>query len=764
MRAIGHRRGLLSVIMLCVVGLMLISVATIVATTNVLRRDIVKNAREQIDASMRVAWLLIHERGTDITLVEGRLKVGDTWLDGNVELVETFQHLVGGEMTVFRADGPSTTPNLEIIPQQVRDMVLRDGLPFRGIVAIAGKPYFAAYDPIKTAYGTVVGMLFVGFDEGRFMTGLSQVRNIFLDATLVGWGIIGVAFALLANSLGWKIRQREASLLQANRQLDIALDNINQGLCFIDSDQRLILANRRYGEIYSLPPQALLPGTSFERIAALRREAGSGPRNQAEHDQNIVEHMARERHEGDITIELSDGRAIAVHYRHLSDGAWIATHEDVTGRRTDAAHRKCLAQHDTLTGLPNRALFFERLEQALRLREPDDSFAVFCLDLDYFKQINATLGHPGGDRLLQRVAERLKTYLGEADTIARLSGDEFAVIAASPNEEATKRASKLLAAFAEPFDVGGHEVGIGASLGIALAPRDGCDAARLLQHADMALQRAKAEGRTNFCLFQPEMDEALQLRYVMQQSLRAALDHQQFEIFYQPMLEIATGTVIGFEALLRWRHPEFGMISPADFIPLAEDSRLILPIGAWVLRQACQEAASWAAPLHVAVNVSPVQFRGGDLVADVANALATSGLHPARLELEITESSLLQNNDATIAILTALKALGVRIALDDFGTGYASLGYLRHFRFDTLKIDQSFIRGLADHPDCETIVRAIAGLGQNLGMRVLAEGVETSSQLDSLRQAGCHSVQGYLFAHPRPAQDIPELLAGKFAA
>jgi diguanylate cyclase (GGDEF)-like protein len=541
---------------------------------------------------------------------------------------------------------------------------------------------------------------------------------------------------------------------------------MNQGLCFIGADQKLILANPRYAEIYRLPTEALKPGISFEQIAKWREEAGTGPSDPVGHYKTIVEHMALGSHSGNLLLELADGRMIGVYYRHMSDGAWVATHEDITENRQNVARLDYIARHDPLTGLANRTLFLEQLQHALDSRQEGESVALHCFDLDQFKTINDTLGHPLGDRLLQKVAERIAACLEEGEQLARLGGDEFAIIQSHVHgpEAVTELATCILKAVSASYKMGQHAIETTASIGIALAPGDATDVEGMLKSADMALNRAKADGPATFRFFEAEMNVSLQRRFMLEADLRRALDRQQFELFYQPMLDIPSNDVIGFEALLRWRHPERGLIPPLDFIPLAEETKLILPIGAWVLRKACQEAAGWPEAIRVAVNVSPVQFRGDGLVGNVQHALTESGLRPDRLELEITESILLQNSTANLMILNQLNAIGVRVALDDFGTGYASLGYLRRFRFDTLKIDQSFVRDLSESVDCETIVRAITGLGRSLGMRVLAEGVETGPQLDALRQAGCHSAQGYLFSRPRPADEIAALLSKRSAA
>ena len=430
---------------------------------------------------------------------------------------------------------------------------------------------------------------------------------------------------------------------------------------------------------------------------------------------------------------------------------------DVTERKQAEARIAFMARHDNLTGLPNRVLFHEHLDAALgRVRDRGGLLAVHCLDLDHFKSVNDSLGHPVGDDLLRVVAERLKGNLKDGDLVARLGGDEFAVIQMniSHPDEASNLAARVIRAVSAIYDIQGHEVVIGASIGIALAPGDGDAPDILLRNADMALYRAKADGRGMSHFFEPEMDRRIQARRALELDLRKAFANGEFDLHYQPLVNLQTGRTSGFEALLRWHHPERGMVPPAEFIALAEEIGLIGSLGEWVLRHACAEAARWPGDLKVAVNLSPVQFRNGAVVPAVMSALAHSGLAPQRLELEITESVLLDETEANLAILYQLREIGARISMDDFGTGYSSLSYLRSFPFDKIKIDRSFVRDLAERPDCAAIIRAVAGLGASLGIATTAEGVETSEQLDRLRAEGCTEAQGFLFSKPRPAAEI----------
>jgi diguanylate cyclase (GGDEF)-like protein len=405
--------------------------------------------------------------------------------------------------------------------------------------------------------------------------------------------------------------------------------------------------------------------------------------------------------------------------------------------------------------------FRENLKQELVRVRPEQPIAVLCLDLDNFKAVNDTLGHPIGDALLKSVAQRLSACLQASDTVARLGGDEFVIVQAAGAQPvaATMLAQQLIETMAEPFEIEGHSVVIGTSVGIALAPNDGSDPDELLKNADMALYRAKAEGRGTYRFFEAKMDADMQARRLLEVDLRGALARNEFEVYYQPLVDLQTARLNGFEALLRWHHPQRGLVSPAEFIPLAEEIGLITPIGAWVLKQACSDAVNWPGELTVAVNLSPVQFKSKTLTLDVVAALGASGLPASRLELEITEAVMLHDTETTLDTLTQLKALGARISMDDFGTGYSSLSYLRSYPFDKIKIDRSFVGELGKKKDCVAIIRAVAGLGGSLGMTTTAEGVETNEQLEILRTEGCTQVQGYLFSPPRPARDIPGLVA-----
>jgi diguanylate cyclase (GGDEF)-like protein len=555
-----------------------------------------------------------------------------------------------------------------------------------------------------------------------------------------------------------RLRQQETALKAQNLILDAALETMSQGLCMFDADQRVITCNSRYAEMYGLSAEQVRAGTPLRRIVEHRIAKGlfiaAGP------EEYLRERMAPVLAPSNTIHELSDGRSIAIARRPTPGGGWVTTHEDITEHRRKEARIAHMAHHDALTNLPNRVLLNERLELALARTRQGETAACHLLDLDDFKNVNDTLGHPSGDKLLRQVAERLCTLVRETDTIARMGGDEFAILQSGLTQptEATSLAQRVIAAVSEPYDIDGHQVVIGTSIGIAMGPADGSTPDELIRNADLALYRAKGEGRGTFCFFEPEMDGKMQARRAMECDLRKAQLAGEFELAYQPFVNLASDAISGLEALIRWRHPEKGMITPSDFIPLAEEMGLIEPISDWVLREACMCAARWPADLTIAVNLSPAQFRRPGLVEMVMGALAASGLPAERLELEITETSLLQNSEATLGMLYQLRELGVRIAMDDFGTGYSSLSYLQSFPFDKIKIDRSFVKDITDGIGSLNIVRAVTAMARGLGMTTTAEGVETPEQLAIVKAEGCTEMQGFLFSRPLPAGEVEQLL------
>jgi diguanylate cyclase (GGDEF)-like protein len=562
-----------------------------------------------------------------------------------------------------------------------------------------------------------------------------------------------------------ELRAREADLQAQNMRFNAAVSNMSQGLVMFDSHSRLVICNSRYAEMYRLRPDEVRPGLTLRQLLERRVAAGTFT---GDPDQ-YLEALASAIEAGATTsqfVELDDGRTIAVVNVPMAGGGWVATHEDITEQRRSEMQIAHMARHDALTDLPNRVLLRERLTEALIHVERGQRLAVLCLDLDHFKNVNDSLGHLVGDELLRAVAGRLRGCVRETDTISRVGGDEFAIIQTDINDatDAERLALRLSEVIGEPYDLGGHMVVVGTSIGIAVAPVDGIDASELLKNGDMALYGAKADGRGVYRFFEPRMDARMKARRALELALRKALANDEFELYYQPAVTLDGETVQCCEALLRWNHPEHGLVMPADFIPIAEEIGLIVPIGEWVIRRACEDASTWPDDIRVAVNLSPTQLNNSLLFPTVLNALTAAQLPAHRLELEITEAVLMENTEANLRTLHGLRALGIRISMDDFGTGYSSLSYLRSFPFDKIKIDRCFITGLGDDNESAAIVQAVAGLAQQLSMTTTAEGVETQTQLDRVRELGCTDVQGHFYSPPVPAKELAALLAKRSAS
>jgi diguanylate cyclase (GGDEF)-like protein len=511
--------------------------------------------------------------------------------------------------------------------------------------------------------------------------------------------------------------------------------------------------------MFGLSHEVAKPGCTMQDLIAHRKETGSFDGDVEEFCSAIIRNVAL----GKATRQITDapgGRAIEIVNQPLPAGGWVATIEDVTERRRSDERITHLAHYDALTDLPNRALFHERLQQQLAGLEPGQQLAVLYIDIDEFKSVNDTLGHLIGDELLKSVAVSLGRCIGNADFVARLGGDEFAIVqtAVKTDADVTDLVTRVFDAIREPYECLGHQVTTDASIGIALAPQHGADLNQILKNADLAMYAAKSAGRRTWRFFEPAMDARVKARRNMEMDLRQGIIDGAFEVHYQPCVSLLDNSITSCEALLRWRNPERGMISPAEFIPIAEETGLINQLGEWVLTTACAEAATWPAGIKLAVNVSPVQFRSGTLALKVVAALAASGLAANRLELEITEAVLIRDDDAALAILHQLRGIGVRIALDDFGTGYSSLSYLQRFPFDKIKIDRCFVTDLADPQGSSSIVQAVVNIAAARHMTTTAEGVETEQQRELLRALGCSEMQGYLFSPAKPAADIRPLL------
>ena len=610
----------------------------------------------------------------------------------------------------------------------------------------------------------------VGSAQGSRTVKLLVVCGILLAAVIAAdpaaWSLrervllaLVAVLAVIAGLLVRRDRLTDQRLAAERRQLSIAVNNIPQGLVLYDASARIIICNQPYLDMFGLSPDVAKPGCTMQRLIAHRKETGSFDGDVDEFCNAIIQTVSLGKATRQLT-EAPGGRAIEIINRPLKSGGWVATIEDITERRRADEKIAHLAHYDGLTDLPNRILFRERLEQSLKAIRPGEQLAVLYIDIDEFKSVNDALGHPIGDELLKGVAERLRGCLEETDVAARLGGDEFAVIqtAIKDRSETTQLVDEIHSAIRQPLECMGHLITTDASIGIALAPGDGVDLDQLLKNADLALYGAKGDGRRTYRFFEAGMDQRARARRSLELELRQAISDGSLETYYQPVVNIEDGKISSCEALLRWRHPERGMISPAEFIPIAEDSGLINQLGLWVLNTACAEAATWPDHVRVAVNVSPVQFRSQSLALNVAAALAACGLPASRLELEITEAVLIRDDEAALDMLHQLRKLGVRIALDDFGTGYSSLSYLQRFPFDKIKIDRSFIKDIAGPGASSSIVQAVVNIAAASDMTTTAEGVETEQQRNLLYILGCTEMQGYLFSPAIPAAEVRRLL------
>jgi diguanylate cyclase (GGDEF)-like protein len=595
---------------------------------------------------------------------------------------------------------------------------------------------------------------------------ISIIATTTVSAALADWReqtrfLIAVAalfVLLIAGLLFLVVRKLSQQHRLEKRRLDTAVNNIPQGLIVYDDTAHVTVCNDRYIEMFGLSADVVKPGCTMQDLIYHRKETGSFDGDVEEFCGNIINEVAL----GKMTHQIAEapgGRAIQIINQPLKAGGWVATIEDVTERTLAEERIRHLAHYDPLTDLPNRALFHERLKHELTRIAPGEQLAVLYIDIDEFKSVNDTLGHLIGDELLKSVAVSLSGCTKGDDFVARLGGDEFAVVQTAVKSEAevSDLAARIFEAIRAPYGCLGHQVTTDASIGVALAPQHGTDLHQILKNADLAMYAAKSAGRRTYRFFQPDMDAQVTARRFLEIDLRQAISDGALEVYYQPCLGLQDNKITGCEALLRWRHPVRGMVSPAEFIPIAEETGLINQIGEWVLTTACAEATTWPEHIKLAVNVSPVQFKSGTLALKIVGALAASGLAASRLELEITEAVLIRDDDAALAILHQLRDIGVRIALDDFGTGYSSLSYLQRFPFDKIKIDRCFVTDIEDPDGSSCIVQAVVNIAAARHMTTTAEGVETKQQQQLLRMLGCSEMQGYLFSPAKPAAEIKQL-------
>jgi diguanylate cyclase (GGDEF)-like protein len=581
------------------------------------------------------------------------------------------------------------------------------------------------------------------------------------------YNLIAVALTLVILGLnaisvrGRFLRDRMAQTLKVqNLRFNALLADMPLGVCMFDKAGQLAISNNRYLQMYRLEPDKITPGTPLRELIERKKARGTFFGDVAAFCQELAGQINRGLQVRGIT-QLDDSRVISSLSQPTEDGGWVSIHEDITERKKAEEEIAYMAHHDVLTGLLNRARFVERLEDQLASIKGGTKLAVLFLDLDHFKHVNDTLGHLVGDDLLKMVADRLRHCVRGTDVIARLGGDEFAILCAdiADLESVSGLADTICAVVKEPYDLNGLQAVVDVSIGIACTSDDTIGSTELMKQADVALYRVKADGRSAYRFFEPKMLARIEARRILEADLARGLAKGQFELFYQPVVNIEENRIVGLEALARWRHPERGLISPAEFIPIAEETGLIVPLGEWVIRQACSDAAKWPSHIKIAVNLSPTQFRSRALSQVVINALRVSGVAPSRLELEITEEILLGHSRETLTVLEQLRKLGIQIVMDDFGIGYSSLNYLRLFPFDKIKIDRSFVNDLSKGNALSlTIVQAVTRLARVLNVPSTAEGIETEEQLELVRAAGCTEFQGYFFSKPRPAAEIMQLL------
>ncbi len=683
-----------------------------------------RDAYQQIDVG----------RSGAVTVFNARMVVLGRQPNGDGQIGRRF-----AQLGVFR------TPNLE----RREGVYVNDGSAVDGVRRIVAFQRLGEFPLTITAALAVEDVLAAWRRDTLRAAALTPVAILVL-----------VAFGAL---LDREIRRRSTAETQARQEsavLEATLENMDQGIMMIDENLHVQVFNRRAAELLDLPDEFLATKPHFFEVTRRQFETGDFA--------NADEAFRRWVRSGGLSIvhhsyerERPNGMVLEIRTVPLPGGGAVRTYTDITARKQDQRRIERMANHDELTGLANRARLRERLAEALgACAAAETPVAVLCLDLDQFKTVNDTLGHSTGDALLKAVAERISAETGGRDLVARLGGDEFAIllVGAEARAQAGTLAGRLVDVLSRPFTVDGQVLTVGTSIGIAVAPGDGLEPDGLMKNADLALYKAKGDGRGTFRFFEAAMDREVQTRRVLERDMREALAAGDFALHYQPQLDLASNRIVGFEALVRWHHRERGPVSPADFIPVAEETGLIVPLGEWVLREACREAAAWPKDVRISVNISAVQFRHRNLVQVVMSALAGAGMPPSRLELEITESVLMQESEASVSILHQLRALGVRIAMDDFGTGYSSLSYLRRFPFDKIKIDRSFVRDLTPDSESVAIVRAIVGLGRSLGIATTAEGVETAEQLAIIRSEGCTEMQGYLLSPPRPAREALALI------
>ncbi len=740
-----------------------------VSTTIVVRDSVDRRGGGQAGRDLLAAERIIGDAGP-IRRDGAHLFAGSTRLDGNAALVDGLAETLGGAVTIFRDDERVATTirserrraiGTRLAPGQIHDSLSR-GVPYRGAADVLGRAYYAAYDPLRDGDGRLVGALFVGVPKADYRRAVGAAQMTEALASFAFVGLIG----LVAGGLAWWSRRvveaRDRDLEAVNARLDLAIENMSEGLCLYDAAGRLVASNRRYAAIFGVPADAIAPGMTQGEVVDRILAAGSMPPGL---DRARIEAMVAGPPAGGRPSEssygLRDGRLVALSVQPLPDGGWVATHRDITELRRGAARLRHLALHDPLTTLANRTAFTTSLVRRLELAGAAPAFALLLLDVDRLTTVNDRFGHAAGDALLRTLAERLRTHAGRHGLAARLGGDEFALVVEDVADETSlaKLADAVSASLSAPVAAPVGTIRNAVSIGATVIADPQLSADEALGRADVALQAARRRGRGGTELFRPALAAARARRIALEAEMPGALEAGEFELHYQPQHLIATGALTGFEGLLRWRHPRHGLLLPAEFIALAEETGFIVTLGAFVIGRACRDATRWGRDLRVAVNVSAVQLARDRFVEDTIEALTKAALRPDLLELEITETVTLDRSEIATT-LGACRDAGLRVALDDFGTGYSSLLYLRQLPFDCLKIDRAFTRDLETAPEAAAIVGAIVQLARTLRATTIAEGVEDESQLHRLRALGCEMAQGFHFGPAVPFEAALALAEG----
>lgn len=754
-------------------SLIAMALASFVASTLVVGANVEQRAAHRLQNNILVVERILRDLGP-VHLDGTRLMVGRTVLDGQERFVDDMSLMLGGDVTVFHGDLRVATTLRQGRQRAVGTRLARGPAysalfdrhqSYRGPAHVLGVDFYAAYDPLCGPDGRVIGAVFIGLPREYFRSAVTAAQH---SIELTSFGVLllaSLAFGAVARPLKREIDGRERKLRELADRLDLAFANMSDGLSLFSSDKRLLAFNQRYTTLYGIDPARLTEGMTLTEVLAVHEHAGTFPVEwDAAAMREAIEYPRTGTPPGETTFHGRDGRIFTISYESLADGGWVTTHRDVTSQIHDQERMRFLALHDPLTGLANRAAFNAALLD--RLKQSASHFFVLLIDLDRFKAVNDLYGHGGGDALLREVAARLNREVPGASIAARLGGDEFALLVENicEIESVEAFAHKILNTLSEPFVFAGDAIRTRASIGITSAGNGSFTLDEVLGQADLALYASKAQGRGVFNLFRPELAADQQNRHELKREMLFAFTNGEFVLHYQPQYAVATRELIGFEALVRWQHPSRGLLYPGDFISLAEESGLIARLGAWVIEQACHDACAWGNDVSVAVNVSAVQLAQSNFVADTIEVVNRIGLRLDLLEVEVTETVLLEDTPEIVHTLSALRSAGIRVALDDFGTGYSSLLYLRRLPFDCIKIDQSFVRDLGTWQETASIAGIIIQLAQSFGATTIAEGVEQESQFCELRALGCDLVQGYHFSKPVPFSAAQDLVSRRLLA